>query len=131
MFDLSANSIDIAQRTSEFLGVKFNPVHVTEEIIAQRFEDTVWYSEAFAADTNGMGKLAMAEVAHDAGFKVVITGRFPFLYHDSQLSNLATYRRRIRRTLRGLQLLPTRLHARARSSLAQSELHPRETHPCR
>lgn len=72
--ECSANRLDIAQRTAEFLGVKFNPIHVTDEMIAKRFEDTIWYSEAFTADTNGMGKLAMAEVAHDAGFKVVITG---------------------------------------------------------
>ncbi|KAL3461967.1 nucleophile aminohydrolase [Aspergillus heterothallicus] len=72
--DSGVDESDVAQRTAEFLGVKFNPVHVTEEIMAERFEKAVWYSEAFMADINGAGKLAMAEVAHDAGFKVVITG---------------------------------------------------------
>ncbi|KAL2864017.1 asparagine synthetase B family protein [Aspergillus lucknowensis] len=65
---------DVAERTAEFLGVKFNPVHVPEGKLAERFENAVWYSEAFMADINGAGKLAMAEVAHNAGFKVVITG---------------------------------------------------------
>ncbi|OJJ08832.1 hypothetical protein ASPVEDRAFT_47981 [Aspergillus versicolor CBS 583.65] len=91
--DSGADESDIAQRTAEFLGVKFNPVHVTEDMIAKRFEDTIWYSEAFTADTNGMGKLAMAEVAHEAGFKVVITGEgsdehfagYTFLQPDAML----------------------------------------------
>ncbi|KAL2833871.1 hypothetical protein BDW59DRAFT_138237 [Aspergillus cavernicola] len=65
---------EIAKRTAEFLGVKFNPVHVTEEILAERLENVVWNSEAFMADFNGAGKLAMAEVAKKHGFKVVITG---------------------------------------------------------
>ncbi|KAL2810551.1 nucleophile aminohydrolase [Aspergillus granulosus] len=72
--DSGVDESDVAQRTSEFLGVKFNPIHVTEEILAEKFEKAVWYSETFMADVNGAGKLAMAEVAHDAGFKVVITG---------------------------------------------------------
>ncbi|KAL2829126.1 nucleophile aminohydrolase [Aspergillus pseudoustus] len=72
--DSGVDESDVAQRTAEFLGVKFNPVHVTEEVLAERFEKAIWYSEAFMADVNGAGKLAMAEVAHNAGFKVVITG---------------------------------------------------------
>ncbi|KAL3446070.1 nucleophile aminohydrolase [Aspergillus insuetus] len=72
--DSGMDESDVAQRTAEFLGVKFNPVHVTEDILAERLEKAVWYSEAFMSDINGAGKLAMAEVAHNAGFKVVITG---------------------------------------------------------
>ncbi|KAJ0420252.1 nucleophile aminohydrolase [Aspergillus carlsbadensis] len=72
--DSGVDESDVAQRTAEFLGVKFNPVHVTEEILAERLEKAVWYSEAFLSDLNGAAKLAMAEVAHNSGFKVVITG---------------------------------------------------------
>ncbi|KAL4812924.1 hypothetical protein BDW67DRAFT_188159 [Aspergillus spinulosporus] len=65
---------DVAQRTADFLGVKLSPVHVTEEALAARFEGAVWHSEALMPDVNGAGKLAMAEAAHEAGFKVMITG---------------------------------------------------------
>ncbi|KAL2785587.1 nucleophile aminohydrolase [Aspergillus keveii] len=72
--DSGMDESDVAQRTAEFLGVEFNPVHVTEDTLAERLETAVWYSEAFMSDVNGSGKLAIAEVAHNAGFKVVITG---------------------------------------------------------
>lgn len=45
-----------------------------EEAIASRLEDTIWHSEAPTADVNGMARLAMAEVAHSRGIKVVLTG---------------------------------------------------------
>ncbi|KAL3479594.1 hypothetical protein BJX99DRAFT_255321 [Aspergillus californicus] len=64
---------DIAQHTAEYLGVKFNPVYMTEEILAERFEPAVWHSEAVMADMNGPDKLALAEIAKQHGFKVVIT----------------------------------------------------------
>jgi asparagine synthase (glutamine-hydrolysing) len=51
-----------------------NPVHVTEEALAARFEDAVWHSEPLMPDVNGAGKLATAEAAHEAGFEVVVTG---------------------------------------------------------
>ncbi|KAJ5161820.1 hypothetical protein N7492_007212 [Penicillium capsulatum] len=69
-----ADESDIAQRTAEWLGIDFHPVHVTEDVIAAKFEDTVWHSEFTMPDTNGIGKLAMAEVAHSHGSKVILTG---------------------------------------------------------
>jgi asparagine synthase (glutamine-hydrolysing) len=38
------------------------------------FADTVWHSETPMPDTNGMGRLAMAEVAKSHGIKVILTG---------------------------------------------------------
>jgi asparagine synthase (glutamine-hydrolysing) len=49
-------------------------VPVDEEVMASRLEDTIWHSEAPTADVNGMARLAMAEVAHSRGIKVVLTG---------------------------------------------------------
>ncbi|KAL5333610.1 hypothetical protein BJX70DRAFT_54866 [Aspergillus crustosus] len=72
--DSGVDESDIAQHTADFLGIKYNTIQVTEEILANRLEEVVWNSESFLADINGSGKLAMAEVAHSAGFKVVITG---------------------------------------------------------
>lgn len=71
---MSADSTDIAQRTAEWLGVDFHPVHLDEAAMAAKFEDVAWYSETPTADVNGMGKLALSEVVHSKGLKVVITG---------------------------------------------------------
>lgn len=49
-----------------------------ETAMASRLEDAIWYTESPLPDVNGMGRLAMAEMAHARGFKVVLTGRF---YH--------------------------------------------------
>ncbi|KAJ5964889.1 uncharacterized protein N7479_004765 [Penicillium vulpinum] len=72
--DSEEDESDIAQRTAEWLGVDFHPVSVNEDVIVSKFEDTVWHSEMPIPDTNGMGRLAMAEVAKSHGIKVILTG---------------------------------------------------------
>lgn len=47
---------------------------VTEELIVSRFEDAIWHSEVPLPDTNGIGRLAMAEEAKSHGIKVILTG---------------------------------------------------------
>jgi asparagine synthase (glutamine-hydrolysing) len=44
------------------------------------FADTVWHSETPMPDTNGMGRLAMAEVAKSHGIKVILTGSSSQMY---------------------------------------------------
>lgn len=51
---------------------------IDEEAIVSRFEDTIWHSEVPLPDTNGIGRLAMAEVAKSQGIKVILTGLFFF-----------------------------------------------------
>jgi asparagine synthase (glutamine-hydrolysing) len=58
-------------------------VIVTEDVMASKFEDTVWHSEIPMPDTNGMGRLAMAEVARSHGIKVVFTGSSSSKYLSS------------------------------------------------
>ncbi|KKK13879.1 hypothetical protein ARAM_004225 [Aspergillus rambellii] len=65
---------DIAQRTADWLGVDLYPVTMDEEEIAVRLEDTVWYTEAPIPDVNGMGRMAVGELAHSHGKKVILTG---------------------------------------------------------
>ncbi|KAL4782710.1 nucleophile aminohydrolase [Aspergillus varians] len=65
---------DIAQRTADWIGVDLHPVTMNEEEIASRFEDSVWYTEAPIPDVNGMGRIAVGELAHSHGKKVVLTG---------------------------------------------------------
>lgn len=52
---------------------------MNEAALAQGLEDVVWYSEVPVADVNGVGRLAMAELAHSKGLKVVLTGQL--LWH--------------------------------------------------
>ncbi|PWY83434.1 asparagine synthetase [Aspergillus heteromorphus CBS 117.55] len=72
--DSGFDESDIAQRTAQWLGVDFRPVHLDEETIASRLEDTVWHTETPIPDVNGMGRLALAEAAHAAGKRVILTG---------------------------------------------------------
>ncbi|GKZ19328.1 hypothetical protein AbraIFM66951_005557 [Aspergillus brasiliensis] len=65
---------DVARRTAEWLGVDLQSVLLDEEAIASRLEDTVWHTETPIPDVNGMGRLALAEAAHAAGKRVVLTG---------------------------------------------------------
>ncbi|PYI21695.1 asparagine synthetase [Aspergillus violaceofuscus CBS 115571] len=65
---------EIARRTAEWLGVDFHAVLLDEETIASRLEDTIWYTETPLPDVDGMGRLAVAEAAHNAGKRVVLTG---------------------------------------------------------
>lgn len=63
-------------------------MHMDESAIAANFEDTAWHSEAPNPDANGIGKLAMSEVVHSKGFKVVITGTLPRLpINDGTISD--------------------------------------------
>ncbi|KAL4904609.1 hypothetical protein BDW74DRAFT_178703 [Aspergillus multicolor] len=65
---------DVAHRTADWLGVDLHPVTMNEEELASRFEDTVWYTEAPIPDVNGMGRVAVGELAHSHGKKVILTG---------------------------------------------------------
>ncbi|KAL3434133.1 nucleophile aminohydrolase [Aspergillus tetrazonus] len=65
---------DVAQRTADWLGAELHPVTLTEEEIASRFEDTVWYTETPIPDVNGMGRVAVGELAHSHGKRVILTG---------------------------------------------------------
>lgn len=69
-FDESA----IANRTAEWLGVKYIKKHMNEAELANRFEDATWHCEHHNPDLNFVGKFALSEVPRDAGYKVVLTG---------------------------------------------------------
>lgn len=66
--------VDIATRTSEFLGVKQYKQIMTEEAFASRFEDATWHCEHHNPDLNFVGKFALSELPRELGFKVVLTG---------------------------------------------------------
>ncbi|KAL4936940.1 hypothetical protein BDV06DRAFT_227418 [Aspergillus oleicola] len=72
--DSGVDESDIAQRTADWIGVELHPVTMNEEEIAVRFEDTVWFTETPIPDVNGMGRIAVGELAHSHGKKVILTG---------------------------------------------------------
>ncbi|KAI9367282.1 hypothetical protein BJX61DRAFT_551554 [Aspergillus egyptiacus] len=72
--DSGFDESDVAQRTADFLGAHSHLVPVTESVLAEGFEDTIWFSESPLPDLCGIGKLALAEAAHSKGIKVVLTG---------------------------------------------------------
>ncbi|KAF2720885.1 putative asparagine synthetase [Polychaeton citri CBS 116435] len=65
---------DIANRTAEWLGVKFKKKLMDEEALASRFEDATWHCEHHNPDLNFIGKFALSEVPREEGYKVVLTG---------------------------------------------------------
>lgn len=69
-FDESA----IANRTAEWLGVKYIKKHMNEAELASRFEDATWHIEHQNPDLNFVGKYALSEEPREVGYKVVITG---------------------------------------------------------
>jgi hypothetical protein len=74
---------------------------MNEEEIAARFEDTVWFTETPIPDVNGTGRIAVGELAHSHGKKVILTGEDMITaIHPECLVNVT--RRGIRRTFRRL-----------------------------
>ncbi|EMC99897.1 hypothetical protein BAUCODRAFT_102022 [Baudoinia panamericana UAMH 10762] len=72
--DSGFDESSIANRTAEWLGVKYIKKLMNEEELAKRFEDAVWHCEQHNADLNFIGKYALSEVPQEAGYKVVLTG---------------------------------------------------------
>lgn len=64
----------IAERTAEFLGVKFLKKHMDEAELARNFEDAVYHIEHHNNDLNFVGKYALSELPRQHGYKVVLTG---------------------------------------------------------
>ena len=64
----------IAQRTADFLGVKFLKKHMDESTLADNFEDAVYHIEHHNNDLNFVGKYALSELPRQHGYKVVLTG---------------------------------------------------------
>ncbi|EON67269.1 asparagine synthase (glutamine-hydrolyzing) [Coniosporium apollinis CBS 100218] len=72
--DSGFDESSIANRTADFLGVKYYKKHMSEAALAERFEDATWHCEHHNPDLNFVGKYALSEVPREVGFKVVLTG---------------------------------------------------------
>lgn len=72
--DSGFDESSIANRTADWLGVKYEKKLMNEQELANRFEDAVWHCEHHNPDLNFVGKYALSEVPFEAGYKVVLTG---------------------------------------------------------
>lgn len=63
-----------AKLTSEHVGVKFNPVQVTEADIADNFSAAIWHNETPFFNGHGIAKYLLSRAVNQHGIKVVLTG---------------------------------------------------------
>ncbi|KAI9657445.1 MAG: hypothetical protein M1821_003127 [Bathelium mastoideum] len=64
----------IAQRTADMLGLELITDRMDETKFAENFVDATYISEHHNPDLNYIGKFVLSELAHDHGFKVVLSG---------------------------------------------------------
>lgn len=65
---------DIAQRTADHLGVKYLKTHMSEQTLADSFEDATYHIEHHNHDCNYIGKYVLSKLPREHGYKVVLTG---------------------------------------------------------
>lgn len=64
-----------ANRTADFLGVKFYKKHMNEQELANSFEDATWLDEQPNPDLNFIGTYALSKLFQEKGFRVNINGQ--------------------------------------------------------
>ncbi|ORX88593.1 glutamine-hydrolyzing asparagine synthase [Basidiobolus meristosporus CBS 931.73] len=64
----------IAERTAEFCDTIFDKLEITDEKIAEAFEDAIWHFEMPVPNVNSVSKFLLSRFVRDAGYKVVLTG---------------------------------------------------------
>ncbi|KAK5265284.1 hypothetical protein LTR96_009186 [Exophiala xenobiotica] len=64
-----------ANRTADFLGVKFYRKQMNEEELAKCFADATWHDEQPNPDLNFIGTYALSELFREKGFRVNINGQ--------------------------------------------------------
>ncbi|KAI9692564.1 MAG: hypothetical protein M1822_006795 [Bathelium mastoideum] len=72
--DSGFDESSIANRTAEYLGVKYYKKHMNEAELAKHFEEATWHIEHYYFDLNYVGKFSLSELTRECGFKVVLTG---------------------------------------------------------
>lgn len=64
-----------ANRTADFLGVKFYKKHMNEQELANSFEDATWLDEQPNPDLNFIGTYCLSKLFQEKGFTVNINGQ--------------------------------------------------------
>jgi asparagine synthase (glutamine-hydrolysing) len=66
--------VEIAQRTAQSLGIRFHKTAITEQVLADNFEQATWHTEHTMPDLNYVGKFVLSKAPRAQGVKVVLTG---------------------------------------------------------
>lgn len=64
----------IAQDMAAKAGANFHPIPMTQDTLAESFEDAVYHAETLFWNAHGVAKFLLSKHVRDAGFKVVLTG---------------------------------------------------------
>lgn len=64
----------VANRTADHLGVHFYKKHMSEQALADSFEDATWLDEQPNPDLNFIGLYALSELVREEGFRVILNG---------------------------------------------------------
>ncbi|KAH0359192.1 asparagine synthase, partial [Aureobasidium melanogenum] len=72
--DSGFDESEIARRTAQFLGVNFYKTHMSEQVLADNFEEATWHIEHTMPDLNYIGKYVLSKAPREHGIKVVLTG---------------------------------------------------------
>lgn len=67
-------TLDVAERTANWLGVQIIKKQMNEATLADNFEDAAYHVEYHNMDLNFVGKFVLSTVPRENGFKVVLTG---------------------------------------------------------
>ena len=68
------NEERLAREMASLVGANYQPVPVSQQQIADAFEDALWHSECPMINGNGAAKYLLSKAVNDAGIKVVFTG---------------------------------------------------------
>ena len=66
--------VAIAERTAGSLGVQFHKTLMSEQSLADNFEEATWHNEYPMPDLNYIGKYVLSNAPKEHGVKVVLTG---------------------------------------------------------
>ena len=73
--DSGFDESETANRTAEYLGVKFYKKQMDEQALADRFEEATWLDEQPNPDLNYIGLFALSELVREQGFRVILNGQ--------------------------------------------------------
>jgi asparagine synthase (glutamine-hydrolysing) len=84
-----------AEQAAAHAGARFYPIPVTQNDLADNFDDALWHNETPFFNAHGVAKYLLSREVRDAGFKVVLTGEgsdeifagYPHFRRDMLLHN--------------------------------------------
>ncbi|MFT4926873.1 MAG: asparagine synthase (glutamine-hydrolyzing) [Phenylobacterium sp.] len=72
--DKDYDEADIAQKMAKQAGAKHHIFQVTQEQLADNFEQAIYHTETYSMNAHNVAKFLLSKAVRDKGFKVVLTG---------------------------------------------------------